>query len=122
MGVKSQHAPSIQQTIKTGSQLKSSDIPLPDSTKMKIVVRAKRLDNLDSLLALDSILKASNDRAIINVKRKIARFEEYRKTPRVEQIPQNSPSLAVVIPAPSDSIPLKKKDQTVSLREDPEFY
>ncbi|WP_159467954.1 hypothetical protein [Dyadobacter sp. 3J3] len=108
MGVKSQQSPT-QQLSKVDSLQIPAGIKLPDSTQIKLVVRAKRLDKLDSLLSLDSMLKASNERAIVNVKKKIARFEQYRKTPIVELIPKSKPSLVVNPPVLPDSIPFKKK-------------
>jgi len=110
MGVKSQ-SPNSQRPVKRDSILPLIGVKIPDSTQIKLSEKEKSMNRIDSLIAVDNSWAVKNEIAIKNVKNKKARYEQYRKTPKVEPLPKSSPSLVVNVPALPDSINLKKKSK-----------
>jgi len=109
MGVKSQQ-PEPQKPVKRDSILPIIGVKIPDSTQVKLTEKSKSMNRIDSLLVVDNAWDVKNNNAIANVKKKQARFELYRQTPKVEKISKSTPSLTVSAPAlPDSSITVKKK-------------
>jgi hypothetical protein len=111
MGVKSQHSSFYEQKTVRDSIIPVIGVRIPDSTQIKLSEKSKSMTRIDSLVAVDSAWGVKNAKAIVAVAKKKERFEQYRKTPNVKQIPASNPSLVVNAPSLPDTINLKKKSK-----------